>query len=380
MSATPSFGSHKTKRNNPTTIEATNRLSHDTDPDTLTNVHRLKRDGRKTPHDFKVAVAKISTPSQLSVGSYTELYNVPDNKFHTNEDVFRYRGYRKICKIDEGAFGIVSKAKRLFDGQLFAVKEVDLRKKRAKRIQEMRRELFVLQKVESKHVVKLIEHFIVGNILVIIMELCEGSNLTTHLKDNVLDEVEASELFRQMAASVKLLHRRGIAHRDVKLNNFLLDGSRKLVKISDFGLSIVSYRKTRGLLTAKTYCGTEPYMAPEILRRTAAGVRCYNPFYADLWSLGICLYAMITRTFPFKIHSSPDNLLRAQMGRRWRFPRHLRDTLSEQLKDLVWHLLDPEPGRRITINDVMLHPWVNGVIAPPPTKTNETTASNYIKV
>lgn len=274
-------------------------------------------------------------------------------------DAYRYRNYKKKEKIDEGAFGVVSKAIRLSDNALVAIKEVDLRKKRAKRLEEMRRELYVLQNVQDELVVRFIEHLVVRDTLVIVMEYCSGGNLTTYLRDRYLSEQEAIHFFKQMALSVKILHRRGIAHRDVKLNNFLLDGSKNQIKISDFGLSVVSYKKTRGVLMARTYCGTEPYMAPEILRRDIHGFRCYNPFFADLWALGICLYAMTTRTFPFKVHSSQEGLYKAQTERRWRFPKNLNEAVTDDMKDLCWHMLDPDCNRRVTINGVMAHRWLN---------------------
>lgn len=320
--------------------------------------HRLIRDGRKTPEHYRHKVKITSSPSLLSFKSISEFFDITASKFTSLNDVFRYRGYRKLNKIDEGAFGVVSRASRLSNGVIVAVKEVDLSRKRAKRIEEMKRELFVLQKVDSDCVVRMFEHFIVAQTLVIIMEFCAGGNLTAYLKEATIGEEEALILFRQMAASIKVLHRQGIAHRDVKLNNFLLDSTRKHVKVADFGLSVVAYRKSYGLRMAKTYCGTEPYMAPEILRRNSLKVRCYNPIYADIWSLGVCLFAMLTRTFPFKMNLSQRGLYKAQSTRHWRFPRSLRDSLSEEIRDLIWHMLDPEPDRRITINGVVSHPWL----------------------
>lgn len=327
----------------------------------ILNLNRLVRDGRKTPEQYRRTAQAAGAPSQLSLGTISEFYNLGQKPEHfaTIDDVFLYRGYKKLNKIDEGAFGVVSKAVRVADNLSVAVKEVDLRRKRAKRIEEMKRELFVLQKVESENVVKLIEHFIIGQLLVIIMEFCAGGNLTSYLKETAVTEDEAKFLFNQMAISIKVLHRKGIAHRDVKLNNFLLDSTRKAVKIGDFGLSVVSFRANSGVLMAKTYCGTEPYMAPELLKRNSLGLRSYNPIYADVWSLGVCLYAMLTRSFPFRMHTSQQGLLRAQIARQWRFPRFLRETLSEDLKDLIWHMLDPEPNRRITINGIMAHSWLN---------------------
>lgn len=320
---------------------------------------RLLKDGRKTPEQYRQTVLKIASPSDLSLKSISEHYNLPDNKFNSPDDIFKYRGYKKLNKIDEGAFGIVSKALKISDKTIVAVKEVDLRRKKAKRVEEMKRELFVLQKIDHHNVVKLIEHFIIDQMLVIVMEFCAGNNLTTFLKERAINEEESVHLFKQMAVSIKVLHKKGIAHRDVKLNNFLLDGTRKIVKVADFGLSVVSYKSGVGIQNAKTYCGTEPYMSPEILRRNSMGVRSYNPLYSDIWSLGVCLFAMLTRTFPFKMDTDQLGLYRAQVTRRWRFPRALRETLSEEIKDLVWHMLDPEFDRRISINGVLAHPWIN---------------------
>lgn len=314
---------------------------------------------RKKPDLIKEHIGIATTPSDLSFKLITEHYTLPEGELKTSDDVFRARGFKKLNKIDEGAFGVVSKALRLTDKSLVAVKEVDLRKKRAKRIEEMKRELFVLQKVNHTNVVRLIEHFTIDHTLVIIMEFCAGSNLTTYLKDTAIDETEAAFLFKQMAMSLKVLHRKGIAHRDVKLNNFLMDGTRRCIKIADFGLSIVYFRPESGIRMAKTYCGTEPYMAPELLKRNGFGARSYNAQYADIWSLGICLFAMITRAFPFKIYTSQRGLLKAQTMRRWRFPRKIRDSISEEAKNLITHMLDPEPDRRITINGVLAHPWIN---------------------
>lgn len=314
---------------------------------------------RKKPDHFRDHIQIASSPSDLSFKSITEHYTLPDGDLKTTDDVFRARGFKKLNKIDEGAFGIVSRAIKIHDRALVAVKEVDLRRKRAKRVEEMKRELFVLQKVDHVNVVRLIEHFTIDQTLVIIMEFCAGGNLTSYLKENAIDEQEASFLFKQMALSLKVLHRKGIAHRDVKLNNFLMDSTRKCIKIADFGLSIVYFRQASGLRLAKTYCGTEPYMAPELIRRNSLGARSYNALYADIWSLGICLFAMVTRTFPFRVNTSQRGLLRAQTARRWRFPRKLRDNLSEEIKDLTSHMLDPEPDRRISINGVLAHPWIN---------------------
>lgn len=321
------------------------------------NPHRK----RKGPEHYRQTALAVSSPSQLSLTNLTEYYEAPDGpNSQSVADIFKSRGYKRLNKIDEGAFGVVSKGQRLSDMNLVALKEVDLRRKKAKRIEEMKRELFVLNRIEHPNVVKMYEHFIIGQQLVIIMEFCAGGNMTSYLKEKSIGESEALSLFRQMAISIKVLHRRGVSHRDVKLNNFLLDATRTRVKIADFGLSIVSYRRKYGVFMAKTYCGTEPYMAPELIKRNSMGVRQYNPFCSDVWSLGICLFAMLTRSFPFKVQASQPELLKAQVLRKWKFPKGFKSKLSGEVRDLIWHMLDPEEPRRITINGLLAHRWFHG--------------------
>lgn len=318
------------------------------------------REVRKTPEQYRAHVVNsVTDPLQLSERTISEYYTVPSVRYRTPDDVFEYRGYKKLEKIDEGAFGFVSKAIRVSDNMPVAVKEIDMRRRHAKRIEEMKRELFVLQKISHETVVGLIEHFIAGQTLVIVMEYLAGNNLTLFLRDNALNEDEALGLFKQMATSVKVLHKKGIAHRDIKLNNFLLDGTHKIIKIADFGLSVVSFVPRKGILMAKTYCGTEPYMSPELFNKNHLNARRYNPLYADIWSLGVCLFAMLTRTFPFRSETQQDILFKYQLARRWTFPKAFKNRLTDDLRDIIWHMLDPEPERRITINGVLAHPWVN---------------------
>ena len=327
----------------------------------LSRLVGLMMDGpRKTPQYYRDLCHQVSSPSQLSTEGMSDKYTLnPGTSFQLLEDVYSFRGYRKLARLDEGAFGVVCKAVRLSDQLQVATKEIDLSKKPAKRHEEMKRELYVIQRVEGKNVVRLLEHFVVNEILVIVMEFCAGGNLSNLLKEMLLTEEEIQNLFVQMVRGIKALHRKGIAHRDIKLNNFLLDASRRTVKVADFGLSVVSWRASRGLLFAKSYCGTEPYMAPEVLKRNSRNLRSYNPFFADVWSLGVCLFAIMTRTFPFNLELNQKSLYRAQKARRWRLPKVVRGVCSEEVNDLVWHMLDPEANRRISLNSILQHPWLN---------------------
>ena len=123
------------------------------------------------------------------------------------------------------------------------------------------------------------------------MELCAGGDLLNYVrKRKKLDEEEAKVLFKQIIQGLGYIHKKRILHRDIKLDNILLDGKGK-VKIADFGVS--KYVKPHDIMHEQS--GTPAYIAPEILREKG-----YAGFQADIWSAGVVLYAMLFGTVPFK--------------------------------------------------------------------------------
>lgn len=323
------------------------------------NLNQLVKDGRKVPKYYRDLMNKISSPSQISAAGISPRYEMkPEQGFYTLEDILRYRGYTKLCVLDVGGFGTVCKAIRNWDGIAVALKEVDM-SKQAYNKNEMKRELFVLQRVEGRNFIRCFEHFVVDNTLVIVMEFMAGGNLSEHLRSKNLSEDETWELFIQMASGIKHLHRLGISHRDIKLQNFLLDATQKVLKVADFGLSMVAWRPPMGMVYASSMCGTEPYMAPEILRRNRKNQRQFNPMLADVWAMGVCLYAMVTHMFPFLPSIGGKKMYELQINRRYTIPDRVRREMTEEIYDLIHRMLDPEASRRITSVGVMQHPWLN---------------------
>jgi serine/threonine protein kinase len=175
------------------------------------------------------------------------------------------------------------------------------------------------------------------------MEYCGGGDLFEYiLKNKKLSEYEACKIFSQIISGLEYIHKKGIAHRDMKPENILLD-YYKNVKIVDFGLS--NLYKSGEML--KTSCGSLCYAAPEMI----LGAR-YDGCRADIWSCGVILYTMVCGYFPFdganktiiysKIVSSDFNV---------------PDALSNDLKDLLRNILNKNPESRISIEQMKKHIW-----------------------
>lgn len=139
-------------------------------------------------------------------------------------------------------------------------------------------------------------------------------------------------------------HCRSVLHRDVKLDNILMDGEGG-IKLCDFGVS----RLVKKNQIIKEQCGTPAYLCPEIILDDG-----YEGFYADIWSLGVLLYAMVQGTVPFKANNIAD-LHKLILKGDFDFPFK---GVSEKVKDLVRQMLVLTPEKRISITEMLNHPWI----------------------
>ncbi|ADM12077.1 serine/threonine protein kinase [Encephalitozoon intestinalis ATCC 50506] len=180
--------------------------------------------------------------------------------------------------------------------------------------------------------------------LVLVLELVRGIDLHKYIRRNGrLSETHARSLFVQMLYGVDYLHSHSIVHRDLKLENIMISGES--VKICDFGLSAFYDRSS----VLKDYCGTPQCAPPEIMR----GIPYVGP-EVDIWCLGVILYAMVHGRLPFE---DADISL---MGRNAILSKMKIDgSLSDELKDLIRRIIEPDRSMRIEIDQIMKHPWIN---------------------
>lgn len=155
-----------------------------------------------------------------------------------------------------------------------------------------------------------------------------------------ISEKSTRQIFRQIIEAIKHLHSKGIAHRDIKLDNIMVDAKLK-VKIIDLGLCQVS-NATR----CSEKSGSPEYWAPEV-----TGMGRYNALHADIWSLGIVLYAMLYGSFPF----TTTDINKIRIGSPIRLPFHASPDVSVEAKNLISSLLQSNPKRRISVDEILNH-------------------------
>ncbi|XP_040376967.1 phosphoenolpyruvate carboxylase kinase 2 isoform X2 [Oryza brachyantha] len=199
----------------------------------------------------------------------------------------------------------------------------------------------------SPHVVALRAAFEDDSAVHLVVDLCEGGDLFSLVSARGrLSEPEAADLMAQLASALASCHRRGVAHRDVKPDNLLFDGSGVL-KLGDFGSAewFGDGRPMTGLV------GTPYYVAPEVV----AG-REYNE-KVDVWSAGVVLYMMLSGTVPF-YGATAAEIFESVLRSNLRFPPRAFASVSPEAKDLMRRMLCKDVSRRFSADQVLRHPWI----------------------
>ena len=174
------------------------------------------------------------------------------------------------------------------------------------------------------------------------MELVKGRSLYNYVRskpNRKLSEAEAIKIFRQILSGIEYCHKLNVTHRDVKMENVLIDDSLN-IKIIDFGFSICTAPAQR----LKIFCGTPSYMAPEIVNKKE-----YIGPPTDIWSLGVLLYVMLVGSFPFR-GMSDNELFRNISKGNVAFPAGV----SSEAKTIISKMLKVDPVQRATAAEVII--------------------------
>ncbi|XP_065532876.1 hormonally up-regulated neu tumor-associated kinase isoform X2 [Lathamus discolor] len=255
-------------------------------------------------------------------------------------------------KLGEGSFAKVREGLHVLTGEKVAVKVID--KKRAKKdtyvTKNLRREGQIQQMIRHPNIAQLLDILETENSYYLVMELCPGGNLMHKIYEKKrLEEHEARKYIRQLILAVEHLHRAGVVHRDLKIENLLLDEDNN-IKLIDFGLSncagILGYSDP-----FSTQCGSPAYAAPELLARKKYGPKI------DVWSIGVNMYAMLTGTLPFTVEPFSLRALYQKMVDKEMNP--FPTQLSSAAINFLRSLLEPDPAKRPNIQQALANRWLN---------------------
>lgn len=243
-----------------------------------------------------------------------------------------------------GTFGKVKTAKHQLTGHKVAVKILNRNKiKNLDVVGKIRREIQNLKLFRHPHIIKLYQVISTPTDIFMVMEYVSGGELFEYIvKHGRLVEDEARRFFQQIVSGVDYCHRHMVVHRDLKPENLLLDHNLN-VKIADFGLSNMMMDGE----FLRTSCGSPNYASPEIISG-----RLYAGPEIDIWSCGVILYALLCGTLPFDDEHVPTLFRKIRSGV---FP--IPDYLKGTVVSLLTHMLQVDPIRRATIQDIIQHEW-----------------------
>lgn len=216
------------------------------------------------------------------------------------------------------------------------------------RKKSVRCEIRLMERMRHLNIVNFHEALDTPKQIFLVMDFLGGGSLHHYLKKRPgrrLEDQQAKRLFYQVCQGIKYLHDRHIVHRDVKLENLLLDETG-VVKIIDFGFSTIVPPGKK----LKIFCGTPSYMAPEIVSRKE-----YSGFCADVWAMGVLLFALLCGSFPFRGQNDRDLYRKIVRG-----VFHCPEVVGEYARNLLNRVLTVDMNRRPTVDDVLADTWLAG--------------------
>ena len=248
-------------------------------------------------------------------------------------------------KLGEGTFGTVIKAKHKLTGEFVAIKI--LRKNNLIFKEDLKNEALILRGLDHPNIIKIFELYDTETDFYIVQELCNGGDLFCKIhEEGGQSEITTGIIIFQILSAVNYLHERKLMHRDLKLENILIDDSKYsnniYIKIIDFGTAkFYSKNKENEII------GTPFYIAPEVLKGNYTE-KC------DSWSIGVILYTILTGKLPFGGTSKLEVYSNIKSG-LYDMTIYPFNIVSKEIKDLIKNLLLLNPDKRISVKEALEH-------------------------
>lgn len=252
-----------------------------------------------------------------------------------------------------GSLAKIHAAKNLVSNKEYSVKKVIRRQLHPGDFAALNDEIAVLQEVAQggkTHVVCLYEIYEDPDATYLVMERIQGDILIDRLiQKKKYTEFDAKELVRNLLQGVHHCHQKSIAIRNLTLDNLLLpEGSETDIIITDFEIA----KKVLYHNSLKTQCGTQEFVAPEVLEnRPAYDVSC------DMWTVGVIVFILLGGYYPFRGKTDAEILKNVRYG-NFEFREKLWNGVSENAKALLRSMMTVNPDDRVTSGAALGHPWI----------------------
>ncbi|EAR85533.1 kinase domain protein (macronuclear) [Tetrahymena thermophila SB210] len=262
-----------------------------------------------------------------------------------------YDNYKMIKLIGKGSFGKVRLATNV-NGKEFAVKSI-LKADAGERYYLLRRELDIMKKVDHPNLVKFYETYHDDKYLHIVMEFVQGKELSQYCQERFevnrkFTESEVAFIVRKLLSALSHMHNLGIIHRDIKLENIMINESNLDVKILDFGLSRDFSQSQASIL--QSIVGTPLYVAPEVINEQPYDQK------SDSWSMGVLMYYLISGSHPFEA-SNIKELFKNICSANFNFRSSAWSGISKSAKVLITQFLNLDPKSRISCEEALQSDW-----------------------
>ncbi|XP_013119238.2 serine/threonine-protein kinase PLK4 [Stomoxys calcitrans] len=255
--------------------------------------------------------------------------------------------YEVLHLLGKGGFASVYKARCLKTNQYVAIKMIDKKLIHgASMTNRVRQEVEIHSRLKHPSVLELYTFFQDANYVYLVLELAHNGELQRYMKLTMrrsMTESEAASIVQQVVAGLLYLHSHNIMHRDISLSNLLLSKDMH-IKIADFGLATQLKQPNERHITM---CGTPNFISPEVVSRSSHGLP------ADVWGLGCMFYTLLVGQPPFDTDAVQSTLNRVVMS-----DYHIPSYISFDARDLIEKLLRKKPDERISLQQVLEHPFM----------------------
>jgi len=273
--------------------------------------------------------------------------------------------------LGKGAFGEVFLTQKKGTNELYATKKLDRAfSEKPKNIKLLANEIILLKKINHPNIVRLIDLKKTKSHCYIIMDFCNGGNLSGCLKKYMatyrrpFSEEIVQHIMKQVVNGINFLHSNKIIHRDLKLDNILvtfpsesdkksLNMMKAIAKIIDFGFATKLHASKSNL--AYTILGTPANMAPQILEKIESKTPNHQGYdeKVDIWSLGTLCYEMLVGHWAFCGSSIQELSQKVKQGKY-----SLPTNLSKEVISFINSMLQTDPNKRLSAKDLLKHDFL----------------------